>query len=276
MSVLDQSLDYSQPEGWTTRAKECDKCIGQGNSNAVQITRKEDGFLWHCFRCEKTGFIPDTSASPDQVVAASKAHAKGRDYNRPEVVVMPPDYTTQLPPAALVQLYDMDIMQSEIERYEIGWVKSRERITLPIYRAHKLIGIVGRKLETADESKPKWWSVRQAGLKHIWFTALPSVLKSPKQVVLVEDVFSAIRVASNGWIAVALLTTYLPYELYPVLNGWLVHIWLDSDAYDKAAKYQVALGSHGITSNIVYTDLDPKKYNNQKIEEAILNGRVTS
>jgi hypothetical protein len=281
-SILRDSLDYGQSTGDSTRVKECDSCIGQGNSLAVQITRKEDGFLWYCFRCSKAGFFPDKGASPKQVqeIVANAGKDKTK-INRPQQVELPHDFTELLPPKALVQLYNLRLTDEDIERHEIGWSKSHDRIIIPVFKwgkgpagwAKKLVGVMGRKLDGEDNGdKPKWWSQRNESVKHPRFVALAQSSTFRKEVVIVEDIFSAIRISNQGVMSMALLTTYLPYELYPHLRGWTVKIWLDADAYDKAVKYQAALGAHGVTATTIYTDLDPKAYNESDIQKAIAAG----
>ena len=288
-SILHESLDYSMSAGMSIRVKECDTCLGQGRSMAVQITRKEDGFLWHCFRCAKSGFFRDKGASPQQVMEATANAQNKKVDNRPKVVVLPADFTSEIPPKGLVQLYDMAISADDIEWFDIGWSQSHARIIVPIYKykkgttsgdwAKKLVGVVGRKLEDSSEEnknkdKPKWWSQRQKDIKHPRFIGLPTKILHHRQVVIVEDVFSAIRISTTGRLAIALLTTYLPYEIYPVLQGWDVRLWLDADAFTKATKYQSSLGQNGITARTIMTMQDPKMYDNDDIERAIKTGGI--
>jgi hypothetical protein len=212
----------------------------------------------------------------------SNANKKKVD-NRPEKVVLPTDFTSSIPPKGLVQMYDMGITDEDIKHFDIGWSPSYKRIIVPVYKYFsstsgdwdtKLIGIAGRKLDEDKTDKPKWWSQRQKDIKHPRFIGLPRDIIHPKQVVLVEDVFSAIRISTTGRLTLALLTTYLPYELYPVLQGWDVRIWLDEDAYNKATGYQSTLGQNGITAKTILTKLDPKMYSNDDIERAIKLGRL--
>jgi hypothetical protein len=206
--------------------------------------------------------------------------------NRPEVVELPADCSKVLPPKAAVQLYDMGLTENDICRFDICWSPDRARIIIPVYKyaigssgstAKQLVGLMGRKLIDSDSDKPKWWSVRQRDIKHPRFIGLPvSLDKERKTVVIVEDIFSAIKISAAGFISIALMTTYLPYELYPVLNGWTVHMWLDNDAYNKAVKYQATLGANGVTATTILTDKDPKWYNTREIREAINNGKITS
>ena len=275
--------------GDSYRIKECPNCIGMGNSNAVQITRKEDGFVWNCFRCMKVpgqkhaGFVPDKNVSPKQAMELINNVNKKKENTRPQVVVLPTDITYTLPPKALVQLYDNQIMDIDMQAHEIGWSPSHARIIIPLFKygngpggwAKKLIGYLGRKIDGEDQKeKPKWYSVRQRDIKHPRFIALPKSTNFKKEVTIVEDVFSAIRIAATGHMSMGLLTTYLPYELYPKLRGWKVNLWLDADAFTKSVKYQASLGVHGITARTIMTMLDPKAYDDDDIKRIIHNGGI--
>jgi hypothetical protein len=231
-----------------------------------------------------SGFFSDTGASPKQVQELTANAGKKTENNRPDVVTLPNDFVGTIPAKGLVQMYDLGIEDSDLSWFDIGWSPSHGRIIVPIYKYFKgqssgdwdkkLIGLVGRKLEDTPEDKPKWWSQRQRDIKHPRFIGLPTEILYPRQVVICEDVFSAIRISTTGRLAIALLTTYLPYEIYPSLQGWDVRIWLDEDAHTKATKYQSSLGTNGITAKVILTTKDPKEYTNQDIEQAIKSGGI--
>ena len=282
MSVLTPYLDYTQPVGWSTRVKECPYCEGMGNSKAVQITRKEDGFLWSCHRCRMSGqprysgFFPDKNASPSAVkqICEQIDNPKHKD-NRPEFVKLP-EYTEKWNPQGLVDLYDKFVEPYDIDRFNIGWSPQFKRVVFPLYRyltglGRDLVGWAGKKLTTEDDPKvPKWHTVRQRDLKHPRFIAVPiKEIKAPKRVVLVEDPISAIRISQLGYYSIALLTTYLPYELYSPLNTWDVIVWLDDDAYDKSCKYFASLNSNGVRARTVHTTRDPKELTPEEIQEEL-------
>ena len=279
MSVLLEHLDYSMQDGQSKRVKECDNCVGQGNSNAVAITRKPDGFLWYCFRCSKSGFFRDTGASESQVKQLTESHDKKKSINRPEVVTLPPDFTDQLPPKALVQLYNMEIDPDDIKEHNIGWSPGHGRIIIPIYKyignanslAKKLVGVMGRKLRDDPPEKPKWWTQRAADVKHPRFIVVPKAHTDCRTVVIVENIFSAIKCnKATGWFALALLTSYLPYELFQPLKLYeQVHLWLDQDAYGKACKYQAALGNVGVCATTHVTENKPKDCTINEIKEEL-------
>jgi hypothetical protein len=280
--MIEDYVDYTMAVGQSKRERECDQCVGTGNSAAVQVTRKEDGFLIYCFRCDKTYFIGDTNASPSQVRDMMKTKTKKKYDSRPDVVRLPPDFTNELPPLALVDLYKYEIEERDMKFFNIGWSQEHMRIIFPFYKygkfstdtgwAVKLIGWGGKKLE-ADENKdkPKWSIVRQRDIKHVRFIGVPDGKMEPGLVVLVEDPISSIRVSDAGFLCIGLMTTYMPDELMPLLRGKRVKIWLDDDAYAKAVKYMAKLGANGIISDVIHTTKDPKAYGRDRIIKEVLN-----
>jgi hypothetical protein len=280
--IIDEYVDYTMSVGQSRRHRECDRCIGQGNSNAVQVTRKEDGFLIYCFRCDKTYFIPDTNASPVQVQDMLKNNKVKKFDGNPEVVVLPDDFTNKLPPLALVDLYKYEVRDRDIKWFNIGWSPMHQRIIYPFYRygrfdsetgwAVKLVGWSGKKLEGDDnKKKPKWSTVRQRDIKHLKFIAIPDGAMKAETVVLVEDPISAIRVADAGYFCIGLHTTYLPDDLMPQLRGRQAIIWLDDDALAKAVKYVGKLGANGIKASHVHSKMDPKCYSRDEILDKLQN-----
>jgi len=281
--LIDSYVDYTMFVGQSKRERECDRCAGMGNSDAVQVTRKEDGFLIYCFRCDKTYFIRDTNASPVQVQDMMKNRKAKKFDGRPKVVKLPLDFTNKLPPLALVDLYTYEIRDRDIKFFNIGWSPEHQRIIFPFYKygrfhaetgwAVKLVGWSGKKLSgDKNEKKPKWSTVRQLDIKHVKFIAMPDGHMVPGKVVLVEDPLSAIRVSDTGHLCIGLHTTYLPDDLMPGLRRYdETIIWLDEDAQDKAIKYVGKLGANGITSRHIYTQHDPKAYSRQEILDKLEN-----
>jgi hypothetical protein len=285
-SILRDELDYTMSEGQSIRVKECDGCIGQGNSKAVSITRKEDGFVWTCFRCRDqgqpkfSGFFPDEGASYSEVKAL-EGRVKKQD-SRPEVVCLPEDIRTLIPKAK-VFLYNYWFTDHEISKYQITWSPAHQRIIFPVVKYQKyhsntgewttrLTGWAGRKLDELDpENKMgKWHTIRQRDVANLRYTAVPDVWPPIKHVTVVEDILSAIRIAMTGQMAISLITTYFPDELLTLLQGWKVNMWFDEDAFDKACKYQAMLGNRGITSRAILTAEDPKALEPEKIKEQLI------
>jgi hypothetical protein len=113
------------------------------------------------------------------------------------------------------------------------------------------------------------------------FTAAPKVLtfgEKPfiifgegRPVVLVEDIFSAIRVGR--------VVSCMPLFGSVISPSWMagiskitkdVTIWLDQDKYPEAVKFSQKFRTMGVRANVVFTQLDPKAYNEDFIKETVL------
>ena len=279
MNILRDALDYTMAEGQSIRVKECPTCEGQGNSPAVAITRKPDGFLWYCFRCSKSGFIPDTGASYSEVLKLEN-RVKKHD-RRPAVVGLPEDCKSLIPKAS-VFLYNYYFTDYEIHKHTVLWSPALGRIIFPVNKYLKyhsstnewttrLLGWAGRKLDELDpENKlSKWHTVRQRDVAHLRYVAMPDGRLKHRRVTIVEDIISAIRISMVGEMSLSLITTYLPDELHTLLKGWQVNLWFDADAFDKACKYQAVLGNRGITARVILTKEDPKELSPDDLKEKL-------
>lgn len=89
-------------------------------------------------------------------------------------------------------------------------------------------------------------------------------------IVLVEDVFSAVRVG-RVTSAVSLFGSVIPKPWMLLLTKLTkdVIIWLDSDKYPEALKQARQLKLLGLSVSVVNTPLDPKEYNEIFIKEQI-------
>ena len=281
MSINESYVDYSMDVDQSVRRRECDNCVGMGNSQAVQVTRKADGFLIYCFRCVKSYFIPDGNASPSQVKTMYKQRTKKKFDSKPVVVKLPEDFTEKLPPLALVDLYDYEVTDKDIKWFRVGWSNEHQRIIFPLYKygkfdsetgwAVKLTGWAGKKLSSDDnKDKPKWSIVRQRDTKHVRFIAVPDGwMASSHTIVLVEDPISAMRVSDAGFLTIALLTTYLPDEMITLLKRGP----REDPAWDKAVKYMGKLGANGVPSKVIHTNKDPKAYGQDRIYQEVMNAK---
>lgn len=90
-------------------------------------------------------------------------------------------------------------------------------------------------------------------------------------MVLVEDIFSAIRVGR--------VVSCMPLFGSVISPSWMagiskitkdVTIWLDQDKYPEAVKFSQKFRTMGVRANVVFTQLDPKAYNEDFIKETVL------
>jgi DNA primase len=89
-------------------------------------------------------------------------------------------------------------------------------------------------------------------------------------VVVVEDVFSAIRVG-RVTSAVPLFGSVLSADWSRLLTRLSLDVilWLDSDKYREAIKFARQLQLLGANTRVIRTELDPKGYTEQEVREIL-------
>lgn len=89
-------------------------------------------------------------------------------------------------------------------------------------------------------------------------------------IVLVEDVFSAVRVG-RVTSAVSLFGSVIPKPWMMLLTKVTknVIIWLDEDKYPEAIKQARQLRLLGLSVSVVKTPLDPKEYSEEEIKKCL-------
>lgn len=256
----DPALDIGQ----SIRIPECTNCQGQGHQNGVQITRVEDGWTWWCYRCSHGGKFFDIGMSPADTLNRIR-HMRtllAKKYQRN--VKLPDDFTTDVPELALTWLWGYEVDGQDVIDHDMGWSERYERLIIPVYISGlygdvsakgKMIAWDGRYFGK-DKTQGKWHLVREFGIKYVYYSL---VHPNTKILILVEDIISAIKMFKAGYSAVALLTTYVPNELYLGLKPYDLKVWLDPDAVGKSLKIVQKFNSVGVKArHIAYPEGDPK------------------
>lgn len=239
-----------------SRRIDCPHC---GGKNTFSVTRTSTQYLWHCFRasCKVSGheqFLPDASTLAGRLrdwrsTTESKSFCGHKDVCI-QFWKMPEWFTSVF---SCGRATDFCERWGIISALEAGIVSpyydpKLERVVLTCLRqgVGQPIDAVGRALRKGV--RPKWY---RYGASRECFMILPEaqasgnlaeeVLQKHKQVVLVEDCLSAIRVALSGLQAMALLGTHLTQEAKIALAGKSVIIALDADASQLSLKLQRSL-----------------------------------
>jgi hypothetical protein len=132
----------------------------------------------------------------------------------------------------------------------------------------RLLGWLGRdvnyltKTERRTLKCPKWLTRKDKSSKHFFY----HLISESKNVVIVEDVISAIRVhEATGYNTLALNTTFLPTDQIIRLKPYFVYLWLDGDMLGKKIAYATKCSALGIKVHIIQTSRDPKEYSDANI-----------
>ena len=262
----------SAPLNVPVRQKYCPFCEpDKVTSHGFVVTRRHNGFSMWCHRCHTKKFIRTTSPSP--CVVRQYVHNKQEGNNQSNVVkrniVLPSDFTTDIPAAGLLWLRTYGVTDEEIRQYRFGYSLSLDRLILPVFRGENLVFWQGRNL-SADVTRPKYLNVR-ASRSDVVMT----INRGSSKVVVVEDILSCLAVSRAGYSCVAILGSYVNFDLFqPVLSVFgtdkQYRIWLDADKRKESCKYAKQLNAIGVrAAPIVLPNKDPKEYSNEQIQHII-------
>jgi ribosomal protein S27AE len=219
----------------------CPKCGSKDN-----LGRYDDGSAY-CFGCGYT-------ENPNRYTPATN-----RLSDEPSIR-LPEDATTDFTGPGLDWLCSFGITSSERIRYRMLWSPTRQQLIFPLYdKSHKLVAWQGRNFHPA--AKSKYFS---QGKIHdvLYFCG-----KKEAPVILVEDLLSAIKI---GRIACAMplwgseASTPLLVRLKSHTNG--VVLWLDSDKWKNSHDIVKRAQSVGLAGLSVFTNKDPKEYDDNYIK----------
>lgn len=243
-----------------------DEC---GNKRpALIVTRKTNGFLWHCHFCGEHGFVR-TRRSPERLREYFESRKSEKEnighYVFGKDVRLPEDFTLSIPDTERLWFYKYELTDEDIARYGFGYSERLHRIIMPIYQEGELVYWSGRTCfkDYKERGEYKYMNVRSPR-DSIWFLTSPAT----RGILLVEDMISAIKVSkATGLQGLALLSTFVPTSIYQVLRGRKpVLIWLDPDAKAKAIKWARQISQECVYCKPIYnTNRDPKEYSTKEI-----------
>lgn len=218
----------------------CPKCGSKDN-----LARYSDG-SGYCFGCGYTEF--------------NTRYVPKTEEDTPKTVKLPEDCTEQIDKIALKWLDKYDIHAAERSRYRMLWSPSKQQLIFPLFdKSQELIAYQGRNF--APDSKIKY---KSQGKIHdvLYFCG-----KKASPIILVEDLLSAIKIGRIG-VAMPLFgseaSTPLLMRLKAHCNSIIV--WLDSDKWKNSHDIVKRAQSIGLPAMSVFTNLDPKEYNDDKIK----------
>lgn len=260
MNILDFA-DYADLAISDTRKGQCPNC----GKPKFYVTRKSDGYLYHCFRasCNLSGFAP---ADFTHLVSA-KTTAKVSNLGNP--------YTGELS-----RLTELDALWFQ-DRFNVYPSLHSIRVAGHCHYALEIVGPRGehkgwviRKPWSGEprcprpalnDGKPKSMTYLEPGCTALsWHHAdLPPDF-TPYGWVIVEDQVSAMRLAEMGLDAIALLGCDIsPQKLAEIARntprGETIVIALDPDATSKAFELARKV-AHSLKVRVAILDYDPKDY----------------
>lgn len=238
------------------------KCCG-GNKSAI-ISHTERGHSFHCFRCGSSEFTKHGVRSI-QNIAASKAFAATRKGG---VVLLPDDFCTNIPVRFTTWFTKYGISPEYAAEHGFGWSDDMQRIVIPVYWNGTLLTYQARAVHTGQ--LPKYLTPSFASAGRGMFLCGN---KQTNNVVLTEDILSAMKIGRAGKYAASLMGCEITHER----AAWIikarksVSIWLDPDNAGQTGARKIArkLELYGIECRNILSEYDPKGHTLDEIREYV-------
>jgi hypothetical protein len=252
-------IEYADLAPGESRRDLCPQCGGgESREKTFVVTKSEtnDALLFFCFRskCRARGAV---GGSPTRLASFVPT--------RPKRFKTKPDPSGRFIPIVLgTESSIWELSLEVLSEFGAEWDNYDNRLALPVYGPIGAIrGWVLRDITGTREKKVLAYPTKeepQLGWNRQYFT--------PEDVVVVEDIPSAIRLGQFGVRAVALNGTHLTEEATDELVGeaQCVVFALDRDAFDKAKRLEKQLRIHFDKTACL---LLPKDFKNQNNEEVV-------
>lgn len=253
----------------------CPRCIDRGqDSRRDNLGVYRDGSA-HCWAC---GYHRSGSVYKRW---ASSTTESSSELNNGQKSLLPRDWTREVPADAWQWVMQYGLSWRYWQE-SVGYSPSTRRLVFQVggvdkddqgnlVRTGSLAFSIGRYVgPPTDDKKLRKWHVWGDSHKHAELLRYTRDTSS-RQLVLVEDVVSAHKVAQVADCIPLFGTTVHPCHMYALINSNQdVYLWLDKDQEWASKKKALQIGSIlGREVSIVVTDKDPKELSVKQIEACL-------
>ena len=231
----------------------CPACAKLGKDrHGDNLAVYEDGGE-HCFSCgyhysaEKRPNVPYLEGSPKEGPTSVASDAPSLPY----------DVTSEIDPRASLWLRECGLTMRDVVEHRILWSPSWERLIFPVGDCWQ-----GRYFGS-DPKKAKWFT--KGDIHNVIYK-----LGTGPEVVLVEDILSAIRVSKFSS-CICLFGSALP-SMWISRMGFLgsrFAVWLDFDKRVHSIQLCKRLQNLGFQARSIITLKDPKNLTDEEIQKEI-------
>lgn len=233
--------------------KECSE------SNVMRIENTVEGFKFYCFKCREFCFSSNYN-SPTERLRRQKTldeqtkRLADKDYS------LPADFSRTISPKGLAWLGRGGWTIGLIQKYNIGFSVSLNRVILPIVYDGIHSGYTARAVESWQQ--PKYLELAESGV--MWESQ--SLYTTVSKCVVNEDILSAGR-CGEYMKAYAMLGTTLDTEQLNRLAQYdKVYVWLDNDKGGRDGMLRIVPRLRMFSDvRIIKSEVDPKMLMNNEI-----------
>ena len=235
-------------------------CKEGKNNDRLYVKAVENGWVYHCFHCGLKGFVSKHGDKREFLSKKMDKLKKGWTEAATldsKKVRLPSDFTTIIPlkASSYVSRY---LSPDMVKKWRVGWSNTLNRLVVPVYEDGELVCVQYRNI---DDDGPKWKRYSNTD----WNGWTPLIGES-KELVIVEDWISGVKLKESGWDVVILYGTNVQDSLvlFLVRNKHLwdkVVLWLDNDnSIVKLKQTQIRARINSILPCEVCYNGDPKRH----------------
>ena len=256
------------PLGHKTRV-DCNKCGVGTNTNAMLVSHGNKAYSGFCFACDNKPYQMKGIQTLEELAEIRRLNNEPLCRGRGSILELPEDFTNDIPVEGRLWLYSNGITEKLKKLYNIGYSKRLQRVVLPVYDSKgTLIWYQCRALLKGQ--RPKYLQPSLDKSSVVFESKHRETSKNTAEVVIVEDIMSAIRVGE--WVRASsfLGTKATQAQINRVARFDKVTIWYDNDKAGKNGSRTIKQALSMVTKvREIHTELDPKAYSKQQIEEIL-------
>lgn len=240
----------------------CEAC---GSRDNVAWYTNGSGF---CFGCGR--FYSGTVATRNGASKTSHKNWTLESNLRP----LPDDVNCEYPLKVISWINKYDLKPEDLIRNNIKWSPSREQLIYIFYgRDEEVILWQARNFRERTTHKDRFFT---GGTPEDVIAIYPPGQTEGEIGVIVEDCISALKVGRSGFVGVPAFSSAIsPRKLSRLAKRFdRIVWWLDGDKYKEAQKQVQRTALLGVSTNLIYTALDPKEYSDEAIRRYVLNENV--
>lgn len=236
-----------------------------GPEPSAYISNSPAGISLYCFRCgpDSKQFEPHGRLSAADILAYRKHDDSLQQGRTPSTV---PLYDDSVESSARVWVLKAGITPERAsDIYGMGWDGNSRRIVVPVLHNERETGLFTAR--ATDDRKPKY-IMPKGSIGASWYRLERD---RGKNVVIVEDVLSAIRVYEAGFNVLAVLGTTIGTSHVGLLDRYTPIGWFDGDKAGRSGfvKLRRALSPYGVEPKRIETEKDPKRYSKGEIQQFV-------
>jgi hypothetical protein len=259
------------PLGHKTRV-DCPECGAGTQTKAMMVSHSLKAYSGFCFACDAKPFEMKGKQTLEQLAELKRLNNELLERTD-STLRLPSDSVDDIPLEGRLWLYSNGITRRLIKQYSIKYSPRLRRVVLPVYDTKgTLIWFQCRAL--LEGQKPKYLQPSRDKSKVVFESKGRTLYGTKNEVVLVEDIMSAIRVGEVTRTVSLLGTKASQHQINFMSSFDMVTTWFDNDRAGKRGA-SVMRASMGLLTNVgnILTMKDPKAYSKQQIEEILCQNK---